>query len=116
MRRLLVAILVLHANLAAAQVGRLLPVDEAVRDPELFAFRGQLQAAIARHDAEADLAAVDPNIKNTFGSPRGWTWVKLRDGRTGYISAPYAWSPVDYRAFFEQTDGRWRLAAFVTGD
>jgi hypothetical protein len=210
MKRLLAALLFLHAALAAAQVGKLLPVDEAARDPEFFAFRAQLQAAVARHDTEAVLAAVHPNIKNTFGGddgieafrriwklpaadsrlwdelgtvlafggafqegghfaapyvfgrwpgqfdsfehvavvgtnvrvraepslngriltaltfdvvPRaapddaqGWTRIKLRDGRTGYISAPYAWSPVVYRALFNKIDGRWRMTAFVTGD
>jgi len=54
-----------------AQVGKLLPSDEAVRDPELFAFRARLQAAVARHDTAAVLAMVDPNIKNGFGGDDG---------------------------------------------
>ncbi|HWM91224.1 MAG TPA: SH3 domain-containing protein [Thermoanaerobaculia bacterium] len=210
MKRLLAALLLLQVTVAAAQVGKLLPTDEAVRDPALFAFRAQLQAAVARHDSEAVLAAVHPNIKNSFGgddgidafkriwklpghdSPlwdelgtvlalggafhdsdtfaapyvyqrwperfdsfehvavlgtgvrvrsepglngriltslsfdvvrldgpagdSGWTRVKLRDSRTGYISSRYVRSPVDYRALFEKADGRWRLAFFVAGD
>lgn len=72
MKRLrLAAFLFLYATLAAAQVGKLLPVDEAARDSEFFAFRAQLQAAVARHDAEAVLAAVDPHIRNTFGDDNG---------------------------------------------
>ncbi|HWN45282.1 MAG TPA: SH3 domain-containing protein [Thermoanaerobaculia bacterium] len=210
MKKLLAAFLFLYATLAAAQVGKLLPVDEAARDPEFFAFRAQLQAAAARHDTEAVLAAVHPNIKNTFGGDDGieafrriwklpaadsrlwdelgtvlafggafregglfaapyvfarwpepfdsfehvavlgtsvrvraekglkgriltalsfdvvrlaspaidaeWVHVKLRDGRTGYISSRYVRSPVDYRALFNKIDGRWRMTAFVAGD
>ena len=205
----LVVLLSVHSTLAAAQVGKLLPVDEAARDPEFFAFRAQLQAAVARHDAEAVLAAVHPNVKNTFGGndgidafrriwklpagdrlwdelgtvlafggafqggglfsapyvfarwpdqhdsfghvavlgsnvrvraapgPQGriltalsfdivplaaligdseWTRIKLRDGRTGYISSRYVRGPVGYRAIFNKVDGRWRMTAFVAGD
>ena len=209
--RLLPAVLLLlHATLAAAQVGKLMPADEAVRDPEFFAFRAQLQAAVARHDAEAVLAAADPKIRTSFGTgggidelrkqwklpsagsklwdelgtvlafggafqgtglfsapyvfarwpepfdsfehvavlgtnvrvraepgPNGkilaslsfdvvklaapaadseWTKVKLRDGRTGYVSSRYVRSPVDYRALFNKVGGRWRMTAFVAGD
>ena len=67
-----------------AQTGKLLPVDEAVRDPELFVFRARLQAAVARHDTAALLEVVDPNIKIGFGGNDGIaafreTW-KLQDG------------------------------------
>lgn len=200
-----------------AQTGKLMPVDEAVRDPELFAFRARLQAALARQDAAAVLEMVDPRIKNTFGgddgieafqrlwklkeadsrlweelglvlalggsfqnadnfvapyvfsrwpetvdsfqnvavlgrnvrvraepragSPvltalsfdlvevsvpgrekmtpeqsRDWTAVKLRDGRTGYISSRYVRSPVAHRAFLTRKDGSWKLTFFVAGD
>ena len=94
MKRLLAAFLFLHATLAAAQVGKLLPIDEAAKDPEFFAFRAQLQAAVASE----------------------WTRIKLRDGRTGYISSRYVRGPVGYRAIFNKVDGRWRMAAFVAGD
>ena len=50
---------------------QLLPVDEAAKRPEFFSFRAQLQQAIARRDAAALLAAVDPNIKNSFGGNDG---------------------------------------------
>jgi hypothetical protein len=69
---LLVAVLLLlQAMAGTAQVGKLLPVDEAARDPELFAFRAQLQAAVARHDVAAVLDVVDPQIKNNFGGDGG---------------------------------------------
>lgn len=210
MKKLFAALFFFHATLAAAQVGKLNPVDEAARDPEFFAFRAQLQAAVARHDTEAVLAAVDPSIRTSFGTGGGieefrkqwklpsadsrlwdelgtvlafggafregglfaapyvygrwpepfdsfehvavlgtnvrvraepgplgriltalsfeivklaapapdseWTRIKLRDGRTGYISSRYVRSPVDYRALFNKIDGRWRMTAFVAGD
>lgn len=197
-----------------AQVGKLLPGDEAAQDPELFAFRARLQAAVARHDVAAVLEVVDSNIKNTFGGDDGlaafrrlwkldagddsrlwdelglvlalggsfqhnkdtfvapyvfsrwpegidpfqhvavlgtrvrvraepkssspvltalsfdivrladgaapgqgeWTAIKLRDGRTGYISSRYIRSSVAHRAFLTRKDGQWRLSLFVAGD
>lgn len=68
---LLVALLLFHAMAGAAQVGKLLPVDDAARDPDLFAFRAQLQAAIARHDVAGVLEMVDPNIRTSFGGGGG---------------------------------------------
>ncbi|MEA2561145.1 MAG: hypothetical protein QOH06_2649 [Acidobacteriota bacterium] len=210
LKRLLAVVLFLHATLAAAQVGKLMPIDEAARNPEFFSFRAHLQAAVARHDTEAVLAAVDPKIRTSFGDgggieefrkmwklpsadsplwdelgtvlafggafkegsrfaapyvyerwpepfgsfehvavlgtnvrvrsepgPKGkiltalsfdivklaapakdseWTRIKLRDGRTGFISSQYVRSPADYRALFNKIDGRWRMTAFVVGD
>jgi hypothetical protein len=209
-KRLLPAILFLYATLATAQVGKLLPADEAARNPEFFAFLAHLQAAVARHDAAAVLAAVDPKIRTSFGTGGGieefrkkwnlsaansplwdklgtvlafggafgeggsysapyvfarwpekfdafehvavlgtnvrvraekgtsgriltaltfdvvrlaspgidkdWVHVKLRDGRTGYISSRYVRSSVDYRALFNKTAAGWRMTAFIAGD
>ena len=47
------------------------PVDEAVRDADFFAFRAQLQTALARHDAAAVLAVVHPQVRNGFGGDDG---------------------------------------------
>lgn len=59
------------ASAGAAQTGKLLPVDEAVQNPEFFAFRARLQAAVARHDTAALLEVVDPNVKIGFGGNDG---------------------------------------------
>ncbi len=86
LRSLLLATFVLVGapSTGLAQTGKLLPVDEAARNPELFAFRARLQEAVARHDVAALLDAVDPNIKIGFGGKDGMTafrekW-KLQDG------------------------------------
>lgn len=81
---LLAAALVTAASAAQAQVAKLLPVDEAARDPGFFVFRARLQEAVARHDTAAVLDAIDPNIKIGFGGKDGAaafreTW-KLQDG------------------------------------
>ena len=47
------------------------PVDHAASRADFFAFRAQLQAALARRDADALLAAVAPDIKNSFGGDEG---------------------------------------------
>ena len=49
-------------------------------------------------------------------SDRTWAKVTTDNGVTGYVSGKYVRSPIDYRAFFQQVDGRWQLTAFVAGD
>ena len=81
---LLATTLVITASAVQAQVAKLLPIDEAARDPVFFIFRARLQEAVARHDAAAVLDAADPNIKIGFGGKDGLAafrekW-KLQDG------------------------------------
>lgn len=45
-----------------------------------------------------------------------WVPIQLRDGRTGYVETRLLRSPVDYRAFFEQVDGAWKMTIFIAGD
>jgi hypothetical protein len=45
-----------------------------------------------------------------------WTAIKLTNGRAGFVASQLLRSPVDYRAFFNRVDGRWRMTAFVAGD
>lgn len=45
-----------------------------------------------------------------------WSRVRLGDGRTGYVWRAYVRSPIDHRALFNLSDGRWRMTAFVAGD
>ena len=69
------ALLTLGASDSAlAQAGKtpqLLPVDQAASQPDFFSFRAQLQTVIARRDAQALLAVVHPNIKNSFDGAGG---------------------------------------------
>lgn len=81
---LLAVVLAIASSAVQAQVGKLLPIDEAARDPAFFVFRARLQEAVARHDAAAVLDAADPNIKVGFGGKDGLAafrekW-KLQDG------------------------------------
>jgi len=46
-------------------------VDEASRQPDFFSFRAQLQTSLARHNADAVIAILDPNIKLSFGGDDG---------------------------------------------
>lgn len=70
MRIVAICVLLATAVISAAPV-QLLPVDEAAKRPEFFSFRSQLQQTIARRDAAALLAAIDPNVKNSFGGNDG---------------------------------------------
>jgi hypothetical protein len=51
-------------------------------------------------------------------STNGGEWLRVRTdaGRTGYIHRSLVRSPVDYRAIFEKSAGKWRMTAFVAGD
>ena len=47
------------------------PVDQAASRADFFAFRARLQAALVRRDADALLAVLAPDIKNSFGGDDG---------------------------------------------
>lgn len=50
---------------------KLMPVDEAPKDPSLVAFRDELLAAVRRRDADAVVALADPKIRTSFGGGGG---------------------------------------------
>jgi hypothetical protein len=56
---------------ATAIPARLLPIDEAAKQPEFFTFRARLQVAVAAKDVDAVVAAADRNIKLGFGGADG---------------------------------------------
>ncbi len=206
-----IALLVSTALHAALAQGDFKPVDQAASQPEFFAFRARLQAAVARRDQGALLAVVHQDIKNSFGgsggvdefkqvwaldepgsrvwetlsaalalggsflpdgrfvapyvfsqwpagtdpygfvaiigsgvrvhaqpaassatlhtlsfeiveevqttsSSRDWIAVAPVGGQTGYVERRLARSPLDYRAMFEKSGGRWQMTTFIAGD
>ncbi|WP_422010981.1 hypothetical protein [Roseateles sp.] len=50
---------------------RLPPVDQATSVPDFFSFRARLQAAVARHDGAAVLAALGKDVELSFGGEHG---------------------------------------------
>lgn len=50
---------------------RIIPVDEAHKDPSFAAFRSRLQSIVRRRDREELLTLVDPNIRVSFGDENG---------------------------------------------
>lgn len=46
----------------------------------------------------------------------GWTSVALPDGRTGFVSSDLVRDPIDYRAYFVRSNGRWQMTVFIAGD
>lgn len=50
---------------------RVVPVDEAAKDPSFVQFRDELRAILARRDTKALLATLDPTMKFSFGDQRG---------------------------------------------
>ncbi len=49
-------------------------------------------------------------------TPDAWTAIRLADDRLAFIRSSSVRSPIDYRAFFERRDGRWRMTIFIAGD
>jgi hypothetical protein len=93
----------------AAQVAKVLPIDEAAQDPEFFAFRARLLVALQQKDAVFlyDILAAD--ILNSFGGDGGieefkaqWkaeeptskVWLTLTDvlALGGQFQSPNDWS------------------------
>ena len=73
-RLLLFPLLVLVLGVATAAAGpprKLLPVDEAAKDPSFFIFRARLQEALAKHDMTFVLSVVTPDIQIGFGGDDG---------------------------------------------
>jgi hypothetical protein len=56
---------------AHAQVAKLYPVDEAVRDPSFFVFRARLLRAVHERDESFLLSILAPEIKSSFGGEEG---------------------------------------------
>lgn len=52
---------------AQAQVGKLLPVDEASKDSSFFIFRAKLFSIIQKRDVAALVEVLDPNVTSSFG-------------------------------------------------
>ncbi len=53
---------------------------------------------------------------NDKTSPTAWVRVETLGGKTGYVSAQYVRSPIDYRAGFEKKRGAWQMVTFIAGD
>jgi hypothetical protein len=55
-------------------------------------------------------------VRLAAGFPeREWIEVAL-DGRKGFVSSRWLRSPIDYRAYFARSHGRWRMTMLVAGD
>ncbi|MBM4275238.1 MAG: SH3 domain-containing protein [Deltaproteobacteria bacterium] len=54
-----------------AQARKLLPVDEAAKDPSFLAFREQLLAAVRSRSLDGVLSLTAPDIQNSFGGDDG---------------------------------------------
>ena len=48
--------------------------------------------------------------------PDGWMHVRLTDGREGWVRTADLISPLGWRLVARKFDGRWLIAAFVSGD
>lgn len=47
-----------------------------------------------------------------------YSWLKIQTlgSQTGFVSAEFVRSPIDYRAIFVKENGKWMLSAFIAGD
>ena len=55
-------------------------------------------------------------LKEPGSRGEAWTALVLPDGRRGYVASRLVRSPIDYRAFFARSDGRWLMTLFIAGD
>ncbi|QIF00401.1 SH3 domain-containing protein [Roseimicrobium sp. ORNL1] len=69
---LLLALLVCTSPAQTAEPSRkLMPVDEAVKNPSFFLFRAKLQEAVAKKDAAYVLGVIAPDIQTGFDGENG---------------------------------------------
>ncbi|MGQ0751084.1 MAG: hypothetical protein ACT4PS_11160 [Betaproteobacteria bacterium] len=50
---------------------KLMPVDEAAKDPSWISFRNRMLEALQKHDRKFLLSVIDRNVRNPLDSPRG---------------------------------------------
>lgn len=50
------------------------------------------------------------------GNADNWYYVRLQNGRTGYVFGHYLESGIGFRAGFGKRDGKWKMVFFVSGD
>lgn len=76
---------------------------------------------LLRNGPDKDAPAIDALNHNIvivshWAPERDYQNVKLPSGKSGYISAQFLRSLVDYRAIFAKTDRKWEMQYFIAGD
>lgn len=76
--------------------------------------------ARAAPEASSDVLArlsydIVEQVDSTLASD-DWAAIRLPGGRLGYVAKRYVRSPIDYRAIFEKSDGRWQMSILIAGD
>lgn len=58
------------------------------------------------------------NSVKKSGSEDEYAWLKVETlgGKSGFVSAEFVRSPIDYRAGFEKKGGAWKMVFFLAGD
>lgn len=85
-------VLLLTPQFAIAQNPTFPPVDEALKDPTLVAFRNALLAAVETRDTEAVVALSSPNIHLSFGGDTG------HDSLRNFLNVPIENLSEDYKS------------------
>ena len=68
---IMIAALLVIAQQAFGQLGKVMPVDQADRNPSFLAFRAELLHAVQRQDTAFVLSHLYPEIGNSFGGDGG---------------------------------------------
>jgi hypothetical protein len=71
----------------------------------------EISCRVLRRDAEGE-----GRVPMREDADPDWVPVALPDGRRGFVSGAFAYSPVGYRALFERRGGAWRMTHFLAGD
>lgn len=83
-----------HEYQAASKARKLLPVDEASKDPTFKAFRDAIIDAVKRKDTQFILGVVAPDILNDFGGGNGIQNFKTK-WRLGKTEESKLWAELD---------------------
>lgn len=90
-------------------------VGEGVRMRDEPSTKGARLAALS-YDIVRFKGVQSDDYDTIGGDTHRWAQIETADGTVGWVWGKYVYSPIDFRAGWEQTDDAWQLFFFVSGD
>ena len=84
----------------------------------LVAVRSGAAMRVRPDEAAEPIATLDWDVLlfRDVETPEDWMAVRMADGREGFVRRDDVRSPIDYRAHFGRSGGRWQMHLFIAGD
>lgn len=76
---------------------------------------GTLSNEVVKSDSQG-FEQLTENQRSLLETNEGWRPIITPDGKRGFVSSRYAFSPIGYRAFFKNEGQGWYMTVFIAGD